>query len=53
VVVRERRHDQRGTENADIQVPGYHITAHASFDGYHVTTDSDAQTNTAAPTASN
>jgi len=41
------------TENADIQVPGYHITAHASFDGYHVTTDTDAQSDTAPPTASN
>jgi hypothetical protein len=35
------------TERADIQVPGYHITAHASFDGYAVTTD-DAQSATSA-----
>jgi len=27
------------TEDADIQVPGYHIVAHATFDEYKLTTD--------------
>jgi hypothetical protein len=27
------------TEDADIQVPGYHVTAHARFDGYKIVTD--------------
>jgi hypothetical protein len=27
------------TEDADIQVPGYHVTAHARFDDYKLTTD--------------
>jgi hypothetical protein len=41
------------TESADIQVPGYRIAAHASFDDYHVTTDADAQSGTAPATAAN
>jgi len=27
------------SEDADIQVPGYHVTAHAEFDIYKLTTD--------------
>ena len=27
------------SEDADIQVPGYHVTAHAEFDSYKLTTD--------------
>ena len=29
----------RETEDADIQLPGYHVTAHASFDDYKLITD--------------
>jgi hypothetical protein len=29
------------TEDADIQVPGYHVVAHASFDEYRLVTDAD------------
>jgi hypothetical protein len=28
------------SEDADIQVPGYHVIAHATFDEYKLTTDS-------------
>jgi len=31
------------SEDADIQVPGYHVTAHADFDDYKLVTDSDAR----------
>jgi hypothetical protein len=41
------------TESADIQVPGYHITAHATFEGYHVTTDDGAQSPDASSDATN
>jgi len=27
------------TEDADIQLPGYHVIAHAKFDDYKLTTD--------------
>lgn len=29
-------------EDADIKVPGYHVTAHATFDEYKLVTDADA-----------